>query len=544
MMTGTLERRPAAARRSAPEQLYTKRARWTRARLESAIVFAVAFLAFLLLGWWTTLHLHVVPGDGISRLAHGYFVFWNDPAKLAAIGFVWPPLITLAFLPLVVVKPVATSLWALPIMSSVFGAALLVTLQHTLRVSGMRFGERLTLVVLFALNPMVAFYSSNGMSEVVGWWLLTLAVAAFVRWDLESLPRRLIVTGSFLALAALARYELVLWAGVVVAAVAAKTWRRSHRLPEFEASAIAVLAPVVYALGVWSFLNWTILGNAFAWLHEETTQTFGVYAESGPDFGRVTVANAARVVFSENLRMFPLVLVAAVVVAVVGVARRAIMGLALAAMLLLNALLTVVLAVKTQAPHLFELRLNVRPLPLVVLAAGWLYSTASSGLARRVVWAAAAAGLALSIPLSWHTMRTFPFRLDEAQFASALATGRDQAHKLTGVDAVADRRMAEYILRHVHRQNSVLTDDVQTFGVMLASGRPSLFVDRIDHGDARWFEIANAPERSVDYLLMSWIENDLLRTLYPRVYDHGGRDVELVYATRTGKLFRITGPLR
>lgn len=511
---------------------------------ESASVWLLAFAAYLLLGFWVTVHLHVAPGDGISRLTHAYYVFWNVPAKLAAIGFVWPPLITVVFLPLVAIKPLATGLWALPIMSAFFGAGLLATLQAALRRSGMTAVERTVLVLLFAANPLVAFYSSNGMSEVVGWWFLTLAVASFVRWYVEAMPRRLIATGIFLALAALTRYELVLWAAVVVVAIGATVWRRSRDLPEFEASAVAVIAPVAYALGAWSFLNWQIVGSAFAWLHSERTQTFETYAASTHPFGHVTLAKAANVVFPENAKLFPLVLAAAVSAVVAGIVWRSVMGIALAAMLLLNAFVTIVLATATDAPHLFELRLNVRPMPLVLLTVGWLYATSRSALVRRGIWLAAAVGLAISIPLTWHTMRTFAFRLDEPQFARALVTGRDQAHRMTGIDPVEDQRMARYVDAHVQGENAILTDDVQTFGVVLATGRPGMFLDRIDLGDAFWLEIAHAPYGHVQYLLLSWLGADRLRQLYPRIYDHGGRGVRLVYATRTAKLYRIVGPLR
>ena len=55
--------------------------------------------------------------DGEARLAHAFFALWNQPAKLAAIGTYWPPLETLALLPFAAIRPLATSLVALPLSS-------------------------------------------------------------------------------------------------------------------------------------------------------------------------------------------------------------------------------------------------------------------------------------------------------------------------------------------------------------------------------------------------------------------------------------------
>ena len=78
---------------------------WPRA--ESTALFAAAFACYTLLGWRVTLQLHVIDGDAMSRLTHAYDVFWNSPPKLAALGLVWPPLMSAVFLPFALVKPLA-----------------------------------------------------------------------------------------------------------------------------------------------------------------------------------------------------------------------------------------------------------------------------------------------------------------------------------------------------------------------------------------------------------------------------------------------------
>lgn len=511
--------------------------RTLRRNVDGVVLFSAAYGAYVALGWYTVVRLHIVYGDAESRLTHAYDVFWNQPAKLAALGFVWPPLMSAVFLPFAVVRPVATSLWALPLMSALFGAALLVTLDRALRATGMARWERLPLVLLFGLNPMVAAFSSNGMSEVLAQWLLAAAVVAFIRWYSDRLPQQLVLVGLFISLGTLVRYELALWLVVLVPAIGLATGRR--RGLEFEASAIAVLAPVFYALGVWTALNWTILGSPFSWLHEETSQTFqAVQSTHVETYG---IAHVTWVVVQQNALVFPMLFVVAAALLVLAVRRRDVMAWALALALLLNVALTIALVVKTKTPHLYELRFNIRTMPLVLLGIGWLYRQTGS----RAVWAAGVAGLALTIPLTWHTMRTYRYQLDERNFVAALETGRDQGHRVLGIDPDADRAMARYIRLHVHRRNDVITDDAQTFGVILATGHPELFLDRIDHGDGKWLQAARHPFGRAHYLLVSEIGSDLLSAFYPQAWPQGrGRGLRLVHATRTTKLLAVVGRVR
>ena len=55
----------------------------------------------------------------------------------------------------------------------------------------------------------------------------------------------------------------------------------------------------------------------------------------------------------------------------------------------------------------------------------------------------------------------------------------------------------------------------QTFGVMLLSGRPQLFFDRIDKGDKVWRQTLRAPYGKVSYFLVaSQAAGDLIRRAY------------------------------
>ena len=182
---------------------------------ESAVLFLVFYAVYALIGYRVVVDQHVVVLDGLSRLAHAYFAWYNDPPKLAAIGFEWPPLMTLVFLPLAAIKSLATSFAALPLTSAFFGAGLVVVLSRILSTFGMRPALRYPLVLLFAANPMIVFYATNGMAEIVYLFFLTVGLYYLLRWYRNGHPHVLGVAGAAMALAALARYEMGVFALVV-----------------------------------------------------------------------------------------------------------------------------------------------------------------------------------------------------------------------------------------------------------------------------------------------------------------------------------------
>ncbi|WP_415635168.1 hypothetical protein, partial [Propionibacterium acidifaciens] len=80
-----------------------RRRRWCRAGGRAG---AAAFVCYLAVALWLSAHDLVFP-DAMSRVANGYYVLFSRDPHLAAIGFVWNPLPSLAAIPLLL----ATPLW-------------------------------------------------------------------------------------------------------------------------------------------------------------------------------------------------------------------------------------------------------------------------------------------------------------------------------------------------------------------------------------------------------------------------------------------------
>jgi hypothetical protein len=513
----------AAATTSAGALPTTRTRRRARPRIngttvEALLVFAVFALIYGVLGWRVVHDQHLIVFDATSRLAHAYFVLWNNPPKLAAIGFVWAPFSTLVFLPFVAIKPLATSLLALPLTSGVFAAAMMALLARASGFLGMPRWQRLTIVAAFGLNPMVAFYAINGMSEAPYLALLTASLYFFIRWYVDDKPHFLVLCSVATIIAILTRYELLVYGVVMAIAIPVILMRRRRPNDEVEGSLVAYVAPIVYGLGLWLFFNWLILGNPFTWVNAglglgggdtPVSALGGVPQSTG--FGSEDRLHLIGRLLQLNGELFPLTLVVTIGLALCWLflrRGRQPMTLALIALVLVNIATSALLIAKSADPNLVQLRYNMRALPVAVIAAVWIWHVMPGPRSRLVTWAATLAVLLVTFPLAWHVMRTWPQQYEEKVFVRAIETGKDQEGTDPGgpytIGNADDREMASWIAKHVPAtRNGIMTDDGQTLGVMLATGRPDLFFDRIDRGDQRWKQVLKKPWGKVDYLLVA-----------------------------------------
>jgi ABC-type multidrug transport system fused ATPase/permease subunit len=245
------EKRSATARRGTPSLRF-----W-----DGFSVFAIFAAIYFIIGYKVVVELHVVNFDSLSRLAHAYFVWFNDPAKLAAIGFVWPPVQTLIYLPFALFGELATSLAALPAASATFMAATVLMISHALRACGVPWLARWPLLLGFGLNPMIVYYGANGMAESVYLFFLTFAIFFLIRWRQTHQNHLLAFVGFGVGLSMLSRYEIVPFAIVFalgIALVILTTWQRSERARSIESGLVLYLAPVIYFGLTWLFFNWLI----------------------------------------------------------------------------------------------------------------------------------------------------------------------------------------------------------------------------------------------------------------------------------------------
>jgi hypothetical protein len=358
---------------------------------------------------------------------------------------------------------------------------------------------------------MIAFYAANGMAEILYLFLLVGGIYAFLRWYLTRSTGALIFTALFLSLGILTRYEVFTWAAVLTVALTLIGIRQRITRSELEGTLLTYLAPISYGLGLWLFFNWLILGSPVFFLQQQTPGaplTPGASATPVVHTSLSPVAVAGNIV-SLNWHLFPPVVLVFLALVAVLVVRRDVMTATLISMLVLNAAFTWLIVVASGAEAYLQLRYNMRAMPIAVTAMAWLYLIAR-GRRRTAVWGASLVAILASAPFTLQTMRSFAYQFREVDFVHAIEGKGGLPDQLA-----EDRRVARWIDANVDGRDAILTDDSQTFGTMLMTGRPGVFWDRIDRGDAAWFIARDHPWGRVRYLLAVNGGPDLVSQRYP-----------------------------
>ena len=229
---------------------------------EGSVVFLVVFGIYLTVAVLLDFKYLVFPGDAFSRMANGFYIIYSRDPHLAAVGFVWTPLQSLADL----VFLLGNHLWpdlshrdmAGSLVSALSMAGAAYQICAALREWGVSRTPRLVLTACFAINPMILYYSGNGMSE--GLYLFTLVASTryLLRWarqgDLRSLADAAVVLG-FSYLARNEAAGAIMAGAVVVGAIS--YWRSDGRRPSRARTAMSDLA-IFVAPGFTAIVGWAV----------------------------------------------------------------------------------------------------------------------------------------------------------------------------------------------------------------------------------------------------------------------------------------------
>lgn len=495
---------------------------------ESALVFLFFTVAYSVFGHWLVVDKHVVGFETLDRLNRALMVWHNDPAKLSAIGFDYPPLATMLMAPLAIWRDFVTSLSAVPVASAIFAAITMVGLNTMMRRAQVTGPLRYAVLLALGANPMVLLYATTGTRHFVWIAFVVTALGALFAWYITADVRFVMLAGISFSIAALSGYSSLTFFVLSAVMIGAILARLGADGSEVEGTVVGFAAPTVYVIALWTVFNLILLLNPFAWI----TRSSDSASSGGLDtFSAVELLEA-----TGKLVLYgaPLAIVVLPALIFAGFARgnpfALWLGVLLGASILMPAL-AVALRL-TDSPMLMR---NAVPILLVsVIGAIWLARSAEEG--GTLVAALVIVGLVLSIPWTLDAMKTYRYQNLEAAFAAALTTGESQegAETLNGekVGIVSEQAMAKYIRNNVSRENSILTDNAQTYATMMLTGRPELFFDRVDQSDGPWKVAARHPAEHVDYMLMSTSDNgDLLTKLYPDAAAGSDPQLQVVYRT-------------
>jgi hypothetical protein len=309
-----VESSPTKRRRISPTRLFTT---------EGGLVYLASFAVYLVVAVLLDFKYKTFNGDATSRMANGFYILYSRDPHLAAVGFVWTPLQSLADMVFLLGNHLWPALSHHDMAGSLVSALAMAGAVHQIRAALREWGvqtlPRLLLTAFFALNPMILYYAGNGMSEGLYVFTLTAASRYLIRWMHTSDLRSLAYGATALGFSYLARNEAAAATTFGALAVFAVSYwraggtRRAKRATAFADAAIFALPAFVAAVG-WAVASKVITGEYFG-------QFESIYGNSAQELllkhktfdGRIFYVIQA---IESFWPLLPIVLTAAIIVAV------------------------------------------------------------------------------------------------------------------------------------------------------------------------------------------------------------------------------------
>ncbi len=228
--------------------------------------FSVTLAVALIGGWWLIYVAQILMGDALARVTQAHAIILSRDPHLAAIGFIWPPLPSVAEIPFVLLlSPFTAPIYAGQIVSALFTAGLAVMLSRALSYQRVPRRWRIPLVATILLNPLVFFSGINGMTENIFLFFVIGATSELTKWE-PGEQRGLLIAAILLGLGFFVRYEAVAFAAAGVVALIIRTWSVPIHRDRIEAMITAFVAPVGYCVMLWMLWTGIFLDDPFAWL--------------------------------------------------------------------------------------------------------------------------------------------------------------------------------------------------------------------------------------------------------------------------------------
>jgi hypothetical protein len=515
-------------------------------------IFLVCLVLYIGVGYWLQVRQGYIMGDTLSRVSSTRSVLFSRDPHLAALGFIFTPVAAMVQIPAVWVSPffpeITARAFSGTLMSGLFmsGAAGQIFSMGADR--GLPRAYSLTITAVFALNPMIVFYGSNGMSEAPFIFFMTWAVRRLIMWMVDDDVHHLIAAGGVaMGLAYLTRYDALASVGAAGLVVGVTTYLRARSAPRVHRAVMDVLivsGPGILAFLGWAAAGWLITGEAFA----QFTSQYGnaaIMEQSGAaDPSTVeAVSFAAACIMFLAPTLLPLMLWA-----LMQRWGRANWQMLVVPLAMFGAVLAFQALSYAQGSTFPFLRFFIIAIPMAATLA--LLGVPDGAFARgkrrgryapvvtetvpqrrsAATYVAVAATLAIGIPVTVVGMSIPEYAPQEYALAAVLAPDPDDVTELAATEQriartfATERRIADYLETLDLPDSSVITDTVYGFGIIAASPRPKVFVIP---SDPDFTELLNDPtENGIRYLLSvpptGRGSSDALNLRYPTLYETGG----------------------
>jgi len=480
---------------------------------------AAAWLLYSALGVWMA-YRYGAMRDTLAHLANAYYVLFSRDPHPAAIGFIWNPLPSMLALPLVALKglwpELATRGIAADLVTALCGGVTVFYWLRLMRRVGLPRRLRWTVTALFALNPAIAFYAANGMSDLILMAALVAAVDGLWGYLHEESVPDLLASGVWVAVGFLTRYDAVIWA-VVVAGMAALALGRApyqgaapaERWEWVRGFLLLWLTPLTYAATAWIFANWAIMHDPLYFLrgaYSNTAQNATGHYAWAPLAAARSLGGALAFIAHQTL-LFPPVALGALALlgyGLVGRGARHRDALILVAAALGVPLLQVLLLSRGESDG--WLRYFISYVPFGFLTVVYALRLVPPGRAGRAAWTLGLAALAAG---------------DVASFSAALTPRWHFRYETPATFAEVDPIVA-YL--DAHPRLTVLTDSFLAFPIVLRVHRPARLVITSDRD---FTQALNHPRGRVDAVLVPEPQKtglgqlDAVNVRYPTLWRSG-----------------------
>ncbi len=188
-----------------------------------------------------------------------------DRGRVELIGFVYPPL------PFLLLLPWPHPFWA-SLLAALMGSAVAwVVLGRMVRAGFAPWQSLLTLGSAM-LTPAALYLSTQALSHVLMLLLLVLTWFFFLRFVRDDYTQAGFISGMLLGLAFFVNHHALGFA--LGYGLAAPFFLRERTPGRILATMFVLLFPVVWAVGIWMYVNWVFTDNPLQFLHHPESSLF------------------------------------------------------------------------------------------------------------------------------------------------------------------------------------------------------------------------------------------------------------------------------
>lgn len=459
-----------------------------------------AFAAYFAVAEYLLVERDLLPIDALARLTSAHLVFHGTEMKLATIGFVWPPIPTLALLPFASVPVLLDTYLAVAVVSAAGAATAFVLIHRIARRLGVPSPWPWLIALAFALNPLVILFAANGYSETLLLAGVLLGLDALLDFWQTDADGALVRAGLWFGLLPMIRYEATLLAVGIVVALWLEIRSRARTGPQgvVEGRMLAFAGLAVYPTALWLLFSWQIMGDPLYSMRNERSALHVAANQLGPE--RYDLSEAVGIVALLWTAVFPVAMVAALACVAIGLHRRSplLAGIGAAPFALLAS--HVVLIAREESVPLIRYFILAIPVGIVAAVAALSAVGAFDGPRRRahVVLVGLLALLLLSDVSTGVVLQSGRHQTVEALSWRALSTREPVVYPELS-DALAIGEMLPQLVPREARVLILIDQYGEGFAVLLGSHRPEIF---LDHTSSEYRAAIERPWEYVDYVLV------------------------------------------